>query len=66
MKKKILIVLLFTILKVEAQTSTFSVSDSLFAKGSDNTLCQLIKPFTIQTKLVRSRIKQIKKECFLR
>ena len=33
MKKKILIVLLFTILKVEAQTSTFSVADSLFAKG---------------------------------
>lgn len=33
MKKKILIVLLFTILKVEAQTSTFSVIDSLFAKG---------------------------------
>ena len=33
MKKKILIVLLFTILRVEAQTSTFSVVDSLFAKG---------------------------------
>jgi tetratricopeptide (TPR) repeat protein len=33
MKKKILIVLLFTILKVGAQTSTFSTSDSLFAKG---------------------------------
>lgn len=33
MKKKILIVLLFAILKVEAQTSTFSASDSLFAKG---------------------------------
>ena len=33
MKKKILIVLLFGILKVEAQTSTFSASDSLFAKG---------------------------------
>lgn len=33
MKKRILIVLLFTIVKVEAQTSTFSVTDSLFAKG---------------------------------
>jgi tetratricopeptide (TPR) repeat protein len=33
MKKKILIVLLFGILKVGAQTSTFSTSDSLFAKG---------------------------------
>jgi tetratricopeptide (TPR) repeat protein len=35
MKKKILIVLLllFTMLKVGAQTSTFSTSDSLFAKG---------------------------------
>lgn len=33
MKKKILIVLLFTILKVEAQISTFLVVDSLFAKG---------------------------------
>ena len=33
MKKKILIVLLFGILKVGAQTSTFSASDSLFAKG---------------------------------
>lgn len=33
MKKKILIVLLFIIVKVEAQTSTFAVSDSLFAKG---------------------------------
>jgi tetratricopeptide (TPR) repeat protein len=33
MKKKILIVLLFTILKVEAQTSTFSAVDSLFNKG---------------------------------
>jgi tetratricopeptide (TPR) repeat protein len=33
LKKKILIVLLFTILKVGAQTSTFSTSDSLFAKG---------------------------------
>ena len=33
MKKKILIVLLFAIVKVEAQTSTFAVSDSLFAKG---------------------------------
>lgn len=33
MKKKILIVLLFLIVKVEAQTSTFSIADSLFAKG---------------------------------
>ncbi|MGK0325403.1 MAG: tetratricopeptide (TPR) repeat protein [Polaribacter sp.] len=33
MKKKILIVFLFTILKVGAQTSTFSVADSLFQKG---------------------------------
>lgn len=34
MKKKILfIVLLFGILKVEAQTSTFSIVDSLFVKG---------------------------------
>ncbi len=33
MKKKILFVLLFGILKVGAQTSTFSASDSLFAKG---------------------------------
>jgi len=33
MKKKILIVVLFVIVKVEAQTSTFAVSDSLFAKG---------------------------------
>ena len=33
MKKKIIIVLLFAIVKVEAQTSTFAVSDSLFAKG---------------------------------
>lgn len=33
MKKRILIVLLFTIVKVEAQTSTFSMADSLFAKG---------------------------------
>jgi tetratricopeptide (TPR) repeat protein len=33
MKKKILIVLLFTILKVGAQTSTFSVADILFEKG---------------------------------
>jgi tetratricopeptide (TPR) repeat protein len=33
MKKKILVVLLFGILKVGAQTSTFSASDSLFAKG---------------------------------
>jgi tetratricopeptide (TPR) repeat protein len=33
MKKKILILLLFVIVKVEAQTSTFAVSDSLFAKG---------------------------------
>ena len=33
MKKKILIVLLFAVIKVEAQTSTFSVSDSLFAIG---------------------------------
>lgn len=33
MKKKILIVVLFAILKVEAQTSTFAVADSLFAKG---------------------------------
>lgn len=33
MKKKILIVLLFVFVKVEAQTSTFTVSDSLFAKG---------------------------------
>ena len=47
MKKKTLIVLLFTILKVEALTSTFSFIDSLFPKGSDNTLCQLVKLFTI-------------------
>ncbi|MHB0754662.1 tetratricopeptide repeat protein [Polaribacter sp. M15] len=33
MKKKILFILLFAIVKVEAQTSTFSVADSLFAKG---------------------------------
>jgi hypothetical protein len=33
MKEKILIVILFTILKVGAQTSTFSVVDSLFEKG---------------------------------
>ncbi|UAM97064.1 tetratricopeptide repeat protein [Polaribacter litorisediminis] len=33
MKKKILIVVLFVMVKVEAQTSTFAVSDSLFAKG---------------------------------
>jgi tetratricopeptide (TPR) repeat protein len=33
MKKNILILLLLTIVKVEAQTSTFAVSDSLFAKG---------------------------------
>ncbi|MDD7914833.1 hypothetical protein [Polaribacter ponticola] len=33
MKKNLLIVLLFCIIKVEAQTSTFTVSDSLFAKG---------------------------------
>lgn len=33
MKKKILILLLFAVIKVEAQTSTFAVSDSLFAKG---------------------------------
>lgn len=33
MKKKILIVLLLAILKVEAQTSTFAASDNLFAKG---------------------------------
>jgi tetratricopeptide (TPR) repeat protein len=33
MKKKILIVLLFAVIKVEAQTSTFSASDSLFAIG---------------------------------
>lgn len=33
MKKKIVVVLLFGILKVGAQTSTFSTSDNLFAKG---------------------------------
>ena len=33
MKKKIILVLLFVIVKVEAQTSTFSAIDSLFAKG---------------------------------
>lgn len=33
MKKKILFVLLLVVVKVEAQTSTFSVADSLFAKG---------------------------------
>lgn len=33
MKKKIILVFLFVIVKVEAQTSTFAVSDSLFAKG---------------------------------
>jgi tetratricopeptide (TPR) repeat protein len=33
MKEKILIVILFTIFKVVAQTSTFSVVDSLFEKG---------------------------------
>ena len=33
MKKKILLVLLFVIVKVEAQTSAFAVADSLFKKG---------------------------------
>ena len=33
MKNKIVMVLLFTILKVEAQTSTFSAVDNLFEKG---------------------------------
>jgi tetratricopeptide (TPR) repeat protein len=33
MKKKIVFVLLFVVVKVEAQTSTFAVSDSLFANG---------------------------------
>ncbi|MCI2230169.1 hypothetical protein MC378_13405 [Polaribacter sp. MSW13] len=33
MKIKILLVLLFCMIKVEAQTSTFSVADSLFEKG---------------------------------
>ncbi|WP_439132072.1 tetratricopeptide repeat protein [Polaribacter sp.] len=33
MKKNILILLLLIIVKVEAQTSTFAVADSLFAKG---------------------------------
>ena len=33
MKKKIILVLLFVIVKVEAQTSTFAVADSLFEKG---------------------------------
>ncbi len=33
MKKNILIIILFIIVKVEAQTSIFSVADSLFAKG---------------------------------
>ena len=33
MKKKILVLLLFVIIKVEAQTSTFSAIDSLFEKG---------------------------------
>lgn len=30
MKKKIILIFLFVIVKVEAKTSTFSVSDSLF------------------------------------
>ena len=33
MKKKIILVLLFVIVKVEAQTSAFAVADSLFEKG---------------------------------
>ena len=33
MKKKILVLLLFVLIKVEAQTSTFSTIDSLFEKG---------------------------------
>jgi tetratricopeptide (TPR) repeat protein len=33
MKKKLIVLLLLAIVKVEAQTSTFAVSDSLFAKG---------------------------------
>ncbi|WP_298780113.1 tetratricopeptide repeat protein [uncultured Polaribacter sp.] len=33
MKKNLIIVLLFTMIKVEAQTSTFTAVDSLFAKG---------------------------------
>ncbi|WP_439128102.1 hypothetical protein, partial [Polaribacter sp.] len=33
MKKKILIILLFTVLKVGAQTPTFSAIDSLFENG---------------------------------
>jgi tetratricopeptide (TPR) repeat protein len=33
MKKKILIVLLFCIVKIEAQTSTFTFADNLFEKG---------------------------------
>ncbi len=33
MKKKILFIVLFAIVKVEAQTSTFAVADSLFSKG---------------------------------
>ena len=33
MKKRVLVVLLFVIVKVEAQTSTFTTIDSLFTKG---------------------------------
>ena len=33
MKKKLIVLFLLAIVKVEAQTSTFAVSDSLFAKG---------------------------------
>ena len=51
MKKKVLILLLFTILKVEAQTSTFFVVDSLFEKG--------------RYKLALKKLKQIQPPSFL-
>ncbi|TMM32185.1 tetratricopeptide repeat protein [Polaribacter aestuariivivens] len=51
MKKKVLILLLFTILKVEAQSSTFSVVDSLFEKG--------------RYKLALKKLKQIQLPSFL-
>ena len=36
MKKKIIVIVLFFVVKVEAQTSTFATIDSLFAKGRYN------------------------------
>ena len=51
MKKKILFVLLFIILKVEAQTSTFTTIDSLFEKG--------------RYQLALSQLEKIKKPSFL-